>query len=74
MSESTSQASFSLAGFQVTLIGRFWVTLRRKPGDYEPYGKRNRLMAGQIGGDCSGGCKVVSHPERTSIAGLGRLR
>jgi hypothetical protein len=26
MSESTSQASFSLAGFQVTLIGRFWVT------------------------------------------------
>jgi hypothetical protein len=26
MSESTSQASFLLAGFQVTLIGRFWVT------------------------------------------------
>ena len=26
MSESTSQASFSLAGFQVTIIGRFWVT------------------------------------------------
>jgi hypothetical protein len=25
-SESTSQASFSLAGFQVTIIGRFWVT------------------------------------------------
>src|SRR5450755_2187780 len=24
--ESTSRASFSLAGFQVTLIGRFWVT------------------------------------------------
>jgi hypothetical protein len=24
--ESTSPASFSLAGFQVTLIGRFWVT------------------------------------------------
>ena len=24
--ESTSQASFSLAGFQVTIIGRFWVT------------------------------------------------
>src|ERR1700693_5659106 len=27
--KSTSRASFSLAGFQVTLIGRFWVT----PGD-----------------------------------------
>jgi hypothetical protein len=26
MSGSTSQASFSLAGFQVTIIGRFWVT------------------------------------------------
>ena len=26
MSESTSQALFSLAGFQVTIIGRFWVT------------------------------------------------
>src|SRR5712692_2954344 len=25
-SESTSQAPFSLAGFQVTIIGRFWVT------------------------------------------------
>src|ERR1700733_3267863 len=24
--KSTSRASFSLAGFQVTLIGRFWVT------------------------------------------------
>src|ERR1700730_4968489 len=33
--ESTSRALFSLAGFQVTLIGRFWVTaedkLRREP-------------------------------------------
>jgi hypothetical protein len=26
--KSTSPASFSSAGFQVTLIGRFWVTLR----------------------------------------------
>jgi hypothetical protein len=25
-SKSTSRTSFSLAGFQVTLIGRFWVT------------------------------------------------
>src|SRR5713226_5280329 len=25
-SESTSQAPFSLTGFQVTIIGRFWVT------------------------------------------------
>jgi hypothetical protein len=36
---------------------QLWHICLRKPGDYEPYGKRNRLMAGQIGGDCSGGCK-----------------
>jgi hypothetical protein len=36
---------------------QLWQVCQRKPGDYEPYGKRNRLMAGQIGGDCSGGCK-----------------
>lgn len=31
MSESTSQALFSLAGFQVTIIGRFWVTAEGHP-------------------------------------------
>jgi hypothetical protein len=36
---------------------QLWHICQRKPGDYEPYGKRNRLMAGQIGGDCSGGGK-----------------
>ena len=30
-SESTSHASFSLAGFQVTIIGRFWVTAEYLP-------------------------------------------
>jgi len=29
--ESTSRALFSLAGFQVTLIGRFWVTAEASP-------------------------------------------
>jgi hypothetical protein len=28
-----------------------------KPGDYESYGQRKRLIAGQIGGGCSGECK-----------------
>jgi hypothetical protein len=34
---------------------QLWQVCQRKPVDYEPYGKRNRLLAGQIGGDCSSG-------------------
>ena len=37
-----------------------WRVCQRKPGDYEPYGKRKRLkrLKGTvILGDCSGGCK-----------------
>jgi len=26
---------------------QLWHVCQRKPGDYEPYGKRNRLMAGR---------------------------
>jgi hypothetical protein len=39
---------------------QLWHVCQRKPGDYEPYGKHNRLTAttpAQIAGDCSGGCK-----------------
>lgn len=34
---------------------QLWHVCQCKAGDYEPYGKRNRLLAGRIGGDCSGG-------------------
>jgi hypothetical protein len=54
-----------------------WRVCQRKPGDYEPYGKRKRLkrLKGTvILGDCAGGLQVVPHPERTRLTGLGRLR
>jgi hypothetical protein len=36
---------------------QLWLICLRKPGDYESYGQRKRLMAGQIVGGCSGECK-----------------
>src|ERR1700677_29567 len=39
---------------------QLWKVCQRKPGDYEPYGKHNRLTATRpvlILSDCSGGCK-----------------
>jgi len=39
---------------------QLWKVCQRKPGDYEPYGKHNRLSATRpalILSDCSGGCK-----------------
>jgi hypothetical protein len=39
---------------------QLWRVCQRKPGDYEPYGKRKRLTATRLAlilGDCSGGCK-----------------
>jgi hypothetical protein len=42
------------------LTHELWQVCQRKPGDYEPYGKRKRLTATRpalILGDCSGGCK-----------------
>jgi hypothetical protein len=48
--KSTSRASFSLAGFQVTLIGRFWVT---------PEVEKVRKMAAQLCQKCK-----QSHPGR----------
>jgi hypothetical protein len=39
---------------------QLWHVCLRKPGDYEPYGKHNRLTATtppQIASDCSSGCK-----------------
>jgi hypothetical protein len=36
---------------------RLWHVRQRKPGDYEPYGKRKRLKGTTILSDCSGGCK-----------------
>src|SRR5712692_1058442 len=35
--KSTSRASFSLAGFQVTLIGRFWVTPEEDDGHWHSH-------------------------------------
>src|SRR5580693_6073211 len=44
--KSTSRASFSLAGFQVTLIGRFWVT----PEVYDTFSplQRNSLHSALV--------------------------
>jgi hypothetical protein len=36
---------------------QLWKVCQRKPGDYEPYGKRKRLKGTKILSDCSGGCK-----------------
>src|ERR1700692_3058357 len=36
---------------------QLWHVCQRKPGDYEPYGKRKRLKATTTLSDCSGGCK-----------------
>jgi hypothetical protein len=36
---------------------QLWEVCQRMPGDYEPYGKRERLKGTMILSDCSGGCK-----------------
>jgi len=36
---------------------QLWHVRQREPGDYVPYGKRKRLTARQIWGDCSCVCK-----------------
>jgi hypothetical protein len=51
-----------------------WKVCQRKPGDYEPYGKRERLKGTTILGDCSRWVQVVPHPDWTRLLGLGRLR
>jgi hypothetical protein len=45
---------------------QLWQIYLLKPGDYEPYGKHNRLTATRpalIAGDCSGGCKWYHTPS-----------
>jgi hypothetical protein len=54
---------------------QLWHVYQRRPGDYEPYGKRDRLIAGQIGGDRSGGCKwyhTLSGPASLDWGGCGK--
>jgi hypothetical protein len=53
---------------------QLWHVCQRKPGDYEPYGKRKRLKGTTMLSDCSGGMQVVPHPDRPRLTGLGRLR
>jgi hypothetical protein len=40
---------------------QLWHVRQREPGDYVPYGKRKRLTARQIWGDCSCVCKWFHH-------------
>jgi hypothetical protein len=56
---------------------QLWKVCQRKPGDYEPYGKHNRLTTTRpalILSDCSGGCKWYHTLNRPCLTGLGRLR
>ena len=52
---------------------QLWHLCERKPDDYEPSGKRNRVMVSQIGGDCSGRSKWFHTLSRPASPGLGRL-
>src|SRR5258708_11143156 len=67
--KSTSRASFSLAGFQVTLIGRFWVTpeVNREEGRVECLGQDGKVLASVLIHHCGPACDEDALADAASI-------